>query len=264
MSFAFAAAVAASSLSDQDATLALKEGKTMVFAQEFDKPGAPDPSIWIPEVGKIRNNEMQTYTKERSKNARIEGGRLVIEAHKEEFEGASVTSASLTTAKSFTYGFFEIKARFPTGKGTWPAIWMLGESIRKPEGQGRVDWPACGEIDIMENVGFNPESIHFTVHNAAHNHAAGTALGGAVSIPKAWESFHTYGLDWRKDRLDFYFNGAKVFTYNKPADPKGWPYDEPHYLILNLAIGGAWGGAQGVDDSIFPSRFEVEHVRIYQ
>lgn len=242
-----------------------KAGRKLIWNDEFTGTGRPNQKEWIYEKGKVRNNEAQYYTVDRVRNARIVNGRLVIQAHKEKFEGADVTSASLTTRQAWTNVYVEVKAKYPTGRGTWPAIWMLGESIRKPQGQGFITWPDCGEIDMLENVGFDPEVVHFTVHTASNNHMKGNQLSAQVRVPKGWESFHTYGMDWRDDRLDFYFNGKKVFTYkNEKTGLAQWPFTAPHYLILNLAIGGGWGGAQGIDDAIFPSTFEVDYVRIYK
>ncbi|MFQ3586993.1 MAG: glycoside hydrolase family 16 protein [Fimbriimonadaceae bacterium] len=242
-----------------------RAGRELVFADEFDRGTPPDRDEWVYEVGKIRNREEQFYTEGRAENARIENGMLVLEARKEPFEGSEITSASLQSRRSWTHVYVEVRARFPTGRGTWPAIWMLGDSIRKHGTPDYVGWPRCGEIDIMENVGFDPEVIHFTVHNDAYNHVRGTHKSATVTVPRAWETFHTYGLDWRPDRLDFYFNDRKVFTYaNDGKGEASWPYDKPHFLILNLAIGGTWGGSKGVDDAIFPCRFEIEYVRVYR
>lgn len=241
-----------------------KIGRKIIWADEFAKEGRPDPSKWNYEVGKVRNGEAQYYTKDRPKNSRVKGGSLVIEAHKEAFEGAAITSASLESKAAWSGVYVEVKAKIPTGRGTWPAIWMLGDAIRQ-KGDKFIDWPSCGEIDILENVGFDPERIHFNIHCEAYNHMKGNGKGASIVVPKAWEDFHVYGMDMKKDRLDFYFDGKRVFTYAKESDDrKVWPYGEPHYLILNLAIGGSWGGAQGIDDAIFPSVYTIDYVRVYK
>ena len=145
---------------------------TLVFADEFDTEGALDPAKWGYEIGSIRNNELQYYTS-RSENVRAEKGTLLIEGRREAYQGYAYTSASINTRGrfEFLYGRVEVRAKLPTGNGTWPAIWMLGTNI------GEVGWPTCGEIDIMENVGFEPLKIYGTVHTAAYNHSIGTGEG---------------------------------------------------------------------------------------
>ena len=249
----------------------------LVWSDEFDKPGRPDPAKWNYEEGFLRNNERQFYTRDRRENARVENGMLVIEARKERFkipsgtsrhgrqaadsQYADYTSASLTTRNkaSWTYGRIEVRAKLPTGRGTWPAIWTLGTNI------GQAGWPACGEIDIMENVGFNPDMIHGTIHTKMYNHVAGTAKGAQIAVPKPYQDFHVYAIEWRRGRIDFFVDKTKYFTFkNEGKGEAAWPYDKPQYLLLNLAIGGAWGGQKGIDDGIFPQRMYVDYVRVYQ
>jgi beta-glucanase (GH16 family) len=232
----------------------------LVWSDEFDVTGAPDPEKWGYELGLIRNNEAQYYT-DRPENARVEGGSLVITAIKEEYQGADYTSASLITLgkAEWTYGRVEVRAKIPTGLGTWPAIWMLGTNI------DQVGWPACGEIDIMENVGFSPDTIYGTVHTRAYNHMRGTAKGAFQTLDAPYEDFHVYAVDWFSDHLDIYLDEKKYFTFwNENTGSDAWPYDQPFYLILNLAIGGAWGGQHGIDDSIFPLQYLIDYVRVYQ
>lgn len=243
------------------APASLPGGWRLVWADEFDKPGLPDPASWGYEEGFVRNNEKQFYTKARSENARVENGHLVLEARKETFQNASYTSASLTTRgkTNWTYGRIEVRAKLPQGRGTWPAIWMLGADRSK----GR--WPACGEIDIMEYVGFEPDTIYANVHTAKFNHTKGTGRGSKTTIAAPYKDFHIYAVEWFQDRMDFYVDNKKYFTC--PNDGGGfdsWPFDSPQYLILNIAIGGAWGGKNGIDDSIFPQRMEIDYVRVYQ
>jgi beta-glucanase (GH16 family) len=231
------------------------------WADEFSKGSVPDGMNWSYESGYLRNNEAQFYTRDRRENARIENGKLVIEARKDGFEGHKITSASLHTnrKRSLLYGRIEVRAKIPTGRGTWPAIWTLGENISK------VGWPKCGEIDIMENVGFDPQAIHANVHTGAYNHSIGTGKGNRIDAGKPWEGFHTYAVEWWPDRMEFFFDDLRYFVFRKEKDDDGvWPYDKPQYLILNLAIGGAWGGSKGVDESIFPLRFEIDYVRYYK
>ena len=182
----------------------------LVWSDEFDKPGPPDPAKWSYEEGFIRNNEAQYYTRERAENARVENGMLVIEARKEQFknpsydptakeqgrggrgrEHAEYTSASLTTRgkAAWTYGRIEVRAKLPSGRGTWPAIWTLGTNRQ-------AGWPACGEIDIMEFVGFDPGIIHANIHTKKYNHVMGTGKGDKITIPDASEKFHVYAIEW--------------------------------------------------------------------
>jgi beta-glucanase (GH16 family) len=234
-------------------------GWTLVFADEFDVPGTPDPGRWNHEIGYVANDEKRTAR--RARRTRVEGGELVIEARRERRAGYDYTSARLNTKGrvEFLYGKVEIRAKLPTGRGTWPALWMLGANI------DQVDWPACGEIDIMENVGYDPTRIHGTVHTAAYNHAAGTTKGASVTVANPWEDFHVYAAEWHPDRIDIFVDGQKYFTFpNEGTGSRAWPFDKPQYLIVNLAVGGTWGGTKGIDDSLFPHRLVVDYVRVYQ
>ncbi len=233
----------------------------LVWSDEFNEEGLPDSAKWTYEEGFVRNNEAQYYTRARSENARIEDGALVIEARKERYEEAEYTSASVTTQgrASWRYGRIEVRAKLPTGRGMWPAIWMLGTNISE------VGWPECGEIDIMENVGFDPNLIHANVHTAAFNHADGTNKGANIRVDDPHADFHVYAVEWYDDRMDFFVDDRKYFTFtNTGGGVDEWPFDLPHYLILNAAIGGAWGGQQGIDDAIFPQRFYIDYVRVYE
>jgi beta-glucanase (GH16 family) len=216
---------------------------------------------------------------ERSENARVENGLLIIEARKERFknpayvpntngvrrgrvsrEFADYTSASLTTRgkASWAYGRIEVRAKLPSGRGTWPAIWTLGNNRQ-------AGWPACGEIDIMEFVGSDPGIVHANIHTKKYNHVQKTGKGSQIKIPDASEAFHVYALEWTAEQMDFFVDNQKYFTFrNEGTGADAWPYDKDQYLILNLAIGGAWGGAKGIDDSIFPQRYCIDYVRVYQ
>ena len=232
----------------------------LVWHDEFDAGTLPSPERWSYERGQLRNHERQYYTAGRAENARVTDGNLVITARSEPWEGADVTSASLTTKGRFPirYGKLEVSAKIPTGRGTWPAIWMLGDTSRAP-------WPSCGEIDMMENVGFDPEKVHFTVHTGAFNHRIGTQRSNAVIVPKVWADFHRYGVIWTPEKLEFFLDGEKVHEFaNDGQGPEHWPFDQPHYLILNLAIGGDWGGQKGVDPAILPAEYRIDYVRYWQ
>jgi beta-glucanase (GH16 family) len=250
----------------------------LVWSDEFDKPGAPDPAKWDYEAGFLRNGELQYYTRDRRENARVEDGVLVIEARKERMKNAAYdparpagggrnrefaeyTSASLTTRGkvAWTHGRIEVKAKLPSGRGTWPAIWTLGTNLRE------VRWPACGEIDIMEFVGFDPGVIHANIHTKKYNHVQHTGKGDKITVADASEKFHVYAIEWDAQRIDFFVDDRKYFTYqNEGTGTDAWPYDKDQHLILNLAIGGSWGGQKGVDDTIFPQRFCIDYVRVYQ
>ncbi len=233
----------------------------LVWEDNFEKDGLPNKAIWNYEVGYIRNNEAQYYTDKRAENARVENGNLIIEARKDNWNGNEYTSASINTygKKNILYGKIEVRAKLPTGKGTWPAIWMLGNSI-----QTRTNWPDCGEIDIMENVGFDPDVVHANIHTKSYNHTIGTNKGNSMIVEKPYEEFHVYTLQWFEDRMEFYIDDTRYFEFkNEQTGFETWPFDQPHYLILNLAIGGGWGGQQGIDDSIFPQKYYIDYVKVY-
>jgi beta-glucanase (GH16 family) len=244
------------------------DGYQLVWSDEFstDSDGLPDPAKWNYEEGFIRNSEAQYYTRARKENARIENGQLIIEGRKESFPNpssqgprvADYTSAALETPvkASWQYGRIEVKAQLPAGKGVWPAIWTLGANI------SQVGWPRCGEIDIMELVGKQPGVIHGTVHYSLNEKL--TSNGNQLSVEKPDASFHLYAAEWTPDRIDLFVDDRKYTSFDvSKADNHGDnPFCKPHYLILNLALGGTWGGP--IDDSIFPQRMTIDYVRIYQ
>jgi beta-glucanase (GH16 family) len=234
----------------------------LVWAEEFAADGLVDPSVWGYEVGMIRNQEAQYYTAGRPENARVEGGSLVIESRKEEYAGAHYTSASVNTLgkKELLYGRIEVRAKIPTGFGSWPAIWMMGTDVNT------VGWPECGEIDIMENVGYEPDTIYATVHTPGSVNDPGKVVkGGHIGVADPFADFHVYAVEWRADRLDFFVDGEKYFTYRKDARyPSYWRFDKPFYVLLNTAVGGNWGGAKGIDDGIFPLKYYIDYVRYYE
>lgn len=237
----------------------------LVWSDEFEQPGVPDPKNWTYEEGYIRNRELQYYTRNRPENAQVANGHLVIKARNDSMRYnagvAPITSASLVTKglHSWTYGRIEVRAKVPASLGTWPAVWMLGTNI------GQVGWPLCGEIDIMEHVGYMPDTLHFNVHTKKYNHAIGTGKGVQVAAPGAQASFHVYAVEWFPDRIDWFLDGKKVFSFaNERTGAEAWPFDKPQYLILNLAFGGAWGGSRGVDIQSLPREMLVDYVRVYQ
>lgn len=234
----------------------------LVWSDDFDQNGKVDLRKWTFEEGYVRNNEKQFYTMNRPENCRIEEGKLIIEAHKESYQNMDFTSASLTTQglQDFLYGRIEVRAKLPTGRGAWPAIWTLGTNIEQ------VGWPMCGEIDIMENVGFDPNKVHGNIHTKAYNHNLGTNKGNFIEKDSYSEDFHVYSINWTPEKIDFFIDEEKYFTFenDRKNDAKTWPFDQPQYLILNLAVGGFWGGQKGIDESIFPIRYEIDYVRYYQ
>ncbi len=243
-----------------------KEWK-LVWADEFDYTGLPDPEKWEFEEGMLRNNEEQCYTRNRKENAWVEGGVLTITGRKERFanprykpggrrpEFAEYTSASLRTRdrKSWQYGRIEMRAKLPQGRGVWPAFWTLGA-------EGR--WPSAGEIDIMEFVGHTPDSIHATLHwQGGGRHQS---LGGRKTVDRPWDDFHVYAVEWDTEHMNFFYDREQFYHYDVLiADDKGYNgFRRPHFILLNLALGGQWGGE--IDDSIFPQTYVVDYVRVYQ
>ncbi|MBM7556747.1 RICIN domain-containing protein [Halanaerobacter jeridensis] len=234
----------------------------LVWSDEFNYHGLPDSSKWGYDVGagKWGNNELQYYTENRSENARVENGKLIIEARRDYYGGRDYSSARLVTENKadWKYGRIEVRAKLPSGRGTWPAIWML------PTDWVYGGWPDSGEIDIMEHVGYNPTKIYGTVHTAAYNHMKGTQKSGNVD-GGSWESsFHTYAIDWYRDRIDFFVDDNLYYSFSKHGGSAEWPFDQRFYLILNIAVGGDWGGVEGVDPNIWPQRMEVDYVRVYK
>ncbi|WP_406685161.1 glycoside hydrolase family 16 protein [Seonamhaeicola sp. MEBiC1930] len=232
----------------------------LVWSDEFDTNGAPDPSKWGYNTGTgdngWGNNESQYYT-DRSDNVKVEGGLLKIIAKKEDFSGSEYTSARLLTSGKFefTYGRVEVRAKLPSGGGVWPAIWMLGANF------GSVGWPACGEIDIMEYVGNNPGHISSALHTTSSFGA--TVNYKATSINNETTEFHLYSAIWTEDSITFMLDGVEYYTYNPSIkNDETWPFYNDQFLILNIAIGGNLGGA--IDPNFDTSTMEIDYVRVYQ
>lgn len=237
----------------------------LVWADEFNDTGLPDGTKWNYESGYIRNHEKQYYTSKRMGNARLQQGTLIIEARNDSamIDGKirPITSASLTTKgkETWTYGRIAIRAKLPYGRGTWPALWMLGTNINQ------VGWPDCGEIDIMEHVGFDPGTVHATVHTGSYNWVKGTQKSNTIKIQDYTDKFHVYAINWSREKIDFFVDDQKYFTFNNEHKTSGeWPFDQPFYLIMNIAIGGDWGGQKGIDPNLFPAKMVVDYVRVYK
>jgi len=251
-------------INDTKSSLSQFESKPF-WADEFNKNGLPDTQKWGYDVGGSGwgNHELEYYTKDNLKNARVENGKLIIEAIKEPFEDKNYTSARLTSKgkADFLYGRFEVKAKLPKGLGTWPAIWMLATD----HSYGESYWPDNGEIDIMEHVGYDPNVIHASVHTKSYYHSIGTQKTAVKTIPTSMTEFHVYRIDWTPEKIDSYIDGELYFTFkNEKTGWKEWPFDKKQHILLNLAVGGDWGGQKGVDDSIFPQKMEIDYVRVYK
>ena len=242
--------------------------RELVWSDEFDTGMFPDSTKWDFDLGDgcpdncgWGNNELQYYTRD-SENVRIRGGKLIIEAHKDSLNGKAFTSAKIVSRGKgdWLYGRFEISARLPHGKGTWPAIWML------PTDWKYGGWPASGEIDIMEHVGYDPGVIHGTIHTEAYNHTKQTQKEGIITVTDAQNNFHVYTIDWQENKIDFFIDDKLYHTVVRDSkdDFKGWPFDQRFYVIMNIAVGGNWGGAEGVDPGIWPQRMEIDYVRVYK
>lgn len=237
----------------------------LVWSDEFDTDGAVDSTKWSYDTKGNAwdwgNNELQYYTEQEGNNAWVENGVLKIQARKDSIGGKNYSSARLKThgKASFTYGKFEISAKLPAGRGLWPAIWMLSDSI---EHKG---WPKSGEIDIMEHVGYQPDSIYGTIHSETYNHLKKTEKTKAIYIADPYTEFHVYSMEWSPEKIEFFVDGTLFNTVvNENISENEWPFNHPFYLLLNLAVGGNWGGKMGIDTTVFPATMEVDYVRVYE
>lgn len=237
-------------------------------ADEFDGKRV-DRTLWRFDTHRNaegwHNNEKQYYSDDRPENARIERGTLVIEARREmlskarfpDWGGQAYSSAKLVSRAPLGYGFYQVRAKLPCGRGGWPAIWMLpADGV----------WPQMGEIDIMEMVGWDAGTVHATLHSGSYNHAKGTQRGAQTRLKTACTAFHDYQLDWTPQAITIGVDGrAYMRVTNDAAGDRGaWPFDRPYHLILNLAVGGDWGGKRGIDDTAFPMRLTIDHVRYWK
>jgi beta-glucanase (GH16 family) len=233
---------------------------TPVWVDEFNSTTV-DGSKWTFETGGNGwgNNELQYYTS--GANATTTGGILNITAKKEVFSGNQYTSTRMITKGKgdWLYGRFEVRAKVPKGRGTWPAIWML------PSDNSYGTWPASGEIDIMEHVGYDMNKIHSSVHTSAYNHTRGTQKTATKIIADASDSFHIYRVDWTPFAVKGYIDNVGYFEFkNENSGFAAWPFNKNFHLILNVAVGGNWGGAQGIDDTVFPASLAIDYVKVYK
>jgi beta-glucanase (GH16 family) len=245
-----------------------KTSGVLTWSDEFNGTGgsAPDPAKWVSETGGggWGNNELEYYTS-RPQNAHQDKGNLIIEAEKETYTGPDkvtrdYTSARLKTAGLFTqtYGRFEARIKIPYGQGIWPAFWMLGNDISS------VGWPTCGEIDIMENVGFEPNKVHGTLHGPGYSGA--TPITGVYTLPSGRfaDDFHVFAIEWEPNSVRFYVDDQLYETRTTADLPPGtrWVFDNPFFVILNVAVGGNWPGSPDAS-TVFPQQMLVDYVRVY-
>jgi len=241
------------------------------WADEFDGKTL-DTSKWSFDTSRNKlgwfNGELQYYSAERPENLRLAGGKLIIEARKDgdalrtlpDWGGERYSSARIDThgKASFRYGFVEVRAKLPCSVGTWPAIWMMPE--------GSEPWPEGGEIDIMEQVGSQPHTVHGTLHTKLFNHQIHTGRGAEFPVPTSCEAFHKYQLDWQPHQITIGVDGHGFMQVrdDRPGGRGAWPFTTPFYLILNLALGGDWAAPHGMDDAALPQRMEVDYVRVWR
>jgi len=241
---------------------------SLVWSDEFDGSGLPDSTKWNYNVGNWGwgNNEPQYYTDSRIENAHQEDGSLIIEALQNDME-QDWTSARLTTQGkfAFTYGKIEFRAKVPVGRGTWAAGWLLGDSY-----EDEMSWPYCGEIDVLECVGFEIDETtgnglnHASCHTRAYYFKQGNQITAQTAVNNMNQEWHTYGIEWYPDVVYALVDGERYYTYDKTADELEWPFNNPQNIILNLAVGGGWGGAKGIDESWDNHQFIVDYVRVYE
>tara|TARA_R110001592_G_scaffold23456_3_gene92032 strand:- start:91064 stop:92302 length:1239 start_codon:yes stop_codon:yes gene_type:complete len=240
----------------------------LVWSDEFEGEGLPDTTKWSYNVGNWGwgNNEPQFYTDAKLKNARQENGNLIIEAHKND-AGSPWTSARLSTQgkESFLYGKIEFRAKVPVGRGTWSAGWLLGDEYRD-----EISWPYCGEIDVLECVGYEINDStgdginHATCHTRAYYFKQGNQIGNEIEVKNMNGEFHTYAVEWYPDVIYGLVDGERYFTYDKNANELEWPFFKPQNIIINLAVGGGWGGAKGIDPQWESHQYILDYVRVYE
>jgi licheninase len=242
----------------------------LVWSDEFNGSRL-DTAKWAYDTARNKegwfNGELQYYSADRPRNLRLKRGRLIIEAWHERLDPRQFpdwgrqeyTSAKIySKGAGWTYGFYEIRAKLPCARGTWPAIWMLPPVMKK--------WPDDGEIDIMEHVGSLPHEIVATLHTGLFNHTIKTQRSAQKMLPTSCSEFHRYQLDWRPDVITIGFDDRAYMRVknDQPGGKGAWPFSVPFRMILNLAIGGDWAGAKGIDDAAMPQRMEVDYVRVWQ
>lgn len=247
---------------DKDKTQTVLKEYKLVWSDEFNGSdlNKDNWSFVLWDAAKV-NNEWQRYVEDKA-NYKIKNGKISITATKtgpNKSGGYSSTRLISKTKQEFKYGRIEFRAKMPSGRGTWPALWMLGSNIDE------VGWPMCGEIDIMEYVGFQPDLTHSNIHTKYQS--VDTDFHAIIPLETAEEEFHNYGIIWSQDSINFYIDSITNITntyspINKDSD--NWPFNHSFYLIMNFAVGGNWGGTEGVDGAIWPQSMIVDYVRVYQ
>lgn len=240
-----------------DDNITIPDGYQLVWNDEFNSGTAPNSSAWWYETGNggWGNHEKQNYVTGNNHPdiCYVKDGFLYICMQK---VGSEVQSIRMNTSQSWQYGWFEARLRLPKGRGTWPAFWMMPKNF--------TSWPADGEIDIMEHVGYDPGRVYTTIHCSAYNGAAGTQKGGSSMVATAQSDFHVYAVEWTPQYIRGLVDGREHYRYSETGSRSTWPFDAPFYLKLNLAWGGDWGGAQGIDESALPATYQIDYVRVYQ
>lgn len=243
------------------------EGQTweMVWADEFSAGTRPDLARWGYEYGAggWGNNELQNYTA-RSVNVRVDSvteGKLIIEAWRDWYQNVEYSSGRIFSKQSWTYGKFEFRAKLPPGRGTWPALWLLPVS----KVYGNALWPDNGEIDVMESVGYDPNRVHCSIHCKNYNGLIGNTPSNSTVLQDVYDTYHTYVTEWTPHEIRSYADGALVLRYLRSGGAwQRWPFNQPFALRLNVAVGGNWGGQQGVDPNAFPTKLQVDWIRVYR
>lgn len=240
----------------------------LVWSDEFEKDGGVDIDKWSFNVGNWGwgNNELQFYTDNKKQNARVENGNLIIEANKIK-DSKYWNSARLTTQGkvSFLYGKIEFRAKVPCGRGTWSAGWLLGDEYRD-----EISWPYCGEIDVLECVGYEIDDStgngknHGSCHTRAYYFKQNNHITGEIEMENMHDAFHTYTVEWYPNKIEAFLDGKHYYTYDKIANRNEWPFYKPHNIIINLAIGGGWGGLKGLDSSFTSHQYILDYVRVYR
>lgn len=242
--------------------------KELLWSDEFNYTGLPDSVKWTYDVGGSGwgNKEAQFYTKARRENARVEKGHLIVEARREALNPQNPYSSARLVSRakgggSLTYGRVEVRAQLPAARGTWPAIWMLPDDWK----YGDKGWPANGEIDIMEYVGYRPAVVQASTHCKKYFFRTNNQKTDSISVPTATTAFHVYAIEWTPESITALVDNKPYFTsQNEHSGWEVWPWDHPFHLLLNVAVGGEWGGKKGIDDTAFPQQMLVDYVRFYK
>jgi beta-glucanase (GH16 family) len=239
--------------------------RKLIWSDEFNGTGLPDASKWSYDtIGNPTgwgNNEWQNYTAGRMENAFMQKGKLHIKAIRELSGNRSYSSARLVTKgkADWLFGRIEVRAKLPGARGIWPAIWLL------PTDWAYGGWPKSGEVDIMEHVGFMPDSVFASVHTESYNHVIHTQRTKGFYLPNLHKRFHVYAVEWDSTEIKAFVDNKMYFSFKKESnDPKVWPFDKKFHLLLNVAVGGNWGAVKGVDETAFPQEMIIDYVRVYQ